>query len=155
MVDVALKALSPGVNDVTTAVAAIHHLTAVLVQIAARRIPRNCRTEGARLLVIARAPSFEALLNEAFLEIWRSGTQNPRVLAELTQALHLIGQATRSRSRRRALLGHLELIRNVATSAAGTSQACDAPKDCARVLLLCEQAQSALQQSPREIFQRE
>ncbi|GJG89623.1 hypothetical protein tb265_48040 [Gemmatimonadetes bacterium T265] len=39
LVDVALKALSPGVNDTTTAVTCVDHLTAVLARVAARHMP--------------------------------------------------------------------------------------------------------------------
>jgi uncharacterized membrane protein len=43
--DIALKALSPGVNDTSTAVICVDHLTAILAHLAGRQIPpsRLCK----------------------------------------------------------------------------------------------------------------
>jgi uncharacterized membrane protein len=38
IVDIAMKALSPGINDTTTAVMCVDYLAAILVRLAARRI---------------------------------------------------------------------------------------------------------------------
>ena len=63
-VDVALKALSPGINDTTTAVMCVDYLTAILARIAPRQIPSLYRYEEGELRVIAKGPSFESLLAE-------------------------------------------------------------------------------------------
>ena len=39
IVDMALRALSPGINDTTTAVMCVDYLTAILARLASRRIP--------------------------------------------------------------------------------------------------------------------
>jgi len=64
IVDVALKALSPGINDTTTAVMCVDYLTAILARIAPRQIPSLYRYEEGELRVIAKGPSFESLLAE-------------------------------------------------------------------------------------------
>jgi uncharacterized membrane protein len=66
IVDVALEALSPGINDTTTAVMCVDYLTAILTQLAPRQIPSSRRYEEGKLRVIAIGPSFESLLSESF-----------------------------------------------------------------------------------------
>ena len=51
IVDMALKALSPGVNDTSTAVMCVDYLTAILARLAARKFPALHRYEGDELRV--------------------------------------------------------------------------------------------------------
>ncbi len=69
IVDIALKALSPGVNDTSTAVMCVDYLTAILARLASRQFPPSHRYEGETLRVIAIVPTFERLLAEAFDQI--------------------------------------------------------------------------------------
>jgi uncharacterized membrane protein len=61
IVDVALRALSPGVNDTTTAVMSVDYLTAILVCLALRRIASPRRYVDGQIRVIARGPTFATL----------------------------------------------------------------------------------------------
>ena len=54
IVDVALKALSPGINDTTTAVTCVDYLTAVLARLATRQFESPHRMDEGELRVIAR-----------------------------------------------------------------------------------------------------
>jgi uncharacterized membrane protein len=87
MVDVALKALSPGVNDTTTAVICVDHLGAVLARMATRTVPSPYRRAGGELRVIAPGATFEGLLGEAFDQIRQNAAGNPAALARLADAL--------------------------------------------------------------------
>jgi uncharacterized membrane protein len=49
IVDMALKALSPGINDTTTAVTCVDYMTAILAQMASRDIPSSRRYEDGEL----------------------------------------------------------------------------------------------------------
>jgi len=69
IVDIALKALSPGVNDTTTAVMCVDYLGAILDRLAVRGIASPHRLDQGELRVIARGSSFESLLAEAFDQI--------------------------------------------------------------------------------------
>ncbi|WP_408997843.1 DUF2254 family protein [Sulfurovum sp.] len=46
IVDMALKALSPGVNDTTTAVMCVDYLTEILTRLACRQFPPSHRYES-------------------------------------------------------------------------------------------------------------
>ena len=60
MVDIALKALSPGVNDTSTAVMCVDYLTEILARLACRQFPpSHCYEEEKTLRVIAIVPTFE------------------------------------------------------------------------------------------------
>lgn len=88
LADIAVRALSPGVNDPTTAVTSIGYLGAVLERLAGKAWPQRDRRIGEReLLVRAAGQSFEGLLQSAFLQIGRYGQDDPRVVAATLEAL--------------------------------------------------------------------
>jgi uncharacterized membrane protein len=108
IVDVALKALSPASNDSTTAVNCVDFLGAILARIASRRIDSPLRADGDELRVIARGPTFEQLLAEAFNEIRQNGADNCAVLSRLVLTLGVIGGQTATPSRRQAVRQQLD-----------------------------------------------
>jgi len=110
LVDIALKALSPGINDTTTAVMGVDYLGAILARLASRQFPATHRLDQGELRVIARGPSFESLLAEAFDQIRQNAAGNVAVLTRLLQALEIIAGETPSRRRRQALRQQSELI---------------------------------------------
>ena len=99
----ALKALSPGVNDTSTAVICVDYLTAILAQLASRKFPSSHRYEGDELRVITVAPTFEALLAEAFDQIRGSAEGNVGIMARMLGAIETLAGLTASPPRRRAL----------------------------------------------------
>ncbi len=115
IVDVALKALSPGINDTTTAVMCIDYLTAILARLASRRVSSAFRFEEGELRVIAKGPSFSGLLGEAFDQIRRSAEGNVTVMLHILDALHTLAGMTTSAHRRRALATQAQWIGDLAT----------------------------------------
>jgi uncharacterized membrane protein len=114
IVDIAMKALSPGINDTTTAVMCVDYLAAVLVRLAARRIATpHCLDQG-ELRVIARGPSFESLLAEAFDQIRQNAKGNVTIMLRMLGALQTIAHLTASPRRRRALREHVQWIAELA-----------------------------------------
>ncbi|MTW22067.1 DUF2254 domain-containing protein [Allochromatium palmeri] len=103
IVDVAMKALSPGINDTTTAVMCVDYLAAILTRLATRRIATPDRLDEGTLRVIVRGSSFESLLGEAFDQIRQNAEGNVAILLRLLGALHTIAGQTASPNRRWAL----------------------------------------------------
>jgi uncharacterized membrane protein len=103
MVDVALKALSPGINDQSTAVLCIDRLTEVLVRVARRRIEDPWRRDSGALRVIAVGPSFAGLVHLAFGELRGNAAGKPAVLDRLLWSLERIAAATGHAARRAVL----------------------------------------------------
>jgi len=110
IVDVALKALSPGINDTTTAVTCVQYLSAILTRLAARRIDSRYRTDNGELRVIALGPTFEGMLADAFDQIRQNGTANIAVLLALLTALEVIAGRTEDAHRRSAVRQQVRLI---------------------------------------------
>jgi len=109
LVDVATRALSPGVNDPSTAAMCADHLSALLVQLARRRMPSPLRREGGELRVIACGPSFESLVGLAFEPLVRYARGKPEVLAALARAARRVERAAPPR-RAAFMSAHLETI---------------------------------------------
>ena len=114
IVDIALKALSPGINDTTTAVMGLDYLGAILVRLASRQFPPSHRLDQGELRVIARGPSFSSLLSEAFDQIRQNAAGNTAVLARMLQVLETIAGRTANLRRRQALRRQAELIAEMA-----------------------------------------
>ena len=103
LVDVALKALSSGINDQSTAVMCIDQLTEVLVRVARRRIEKPYRRDDQGLRVIAIGPSFAGLVDAAFAGVRESGATMPAVLGRLLWAIERIAADTANVHRRKVL----------------------------------------------------
>ncbi|MGE3314975.1 MAG: DUF2254 domain-containing protein [Planctomycetaceae bacterium] len=114
IVDIALKALSPGINDSTTAAMCVDHLSAILVRLAPRRMSTAHRLEDGELRVIARGPTFDSLLSESFDQIRQNSAGNVAVLTRLIQAMETVASAARRVQRRQALRRQAELVRAIA-----------------------------------------
>lgn len=114
LVDIALKALSPGINDTTTAVDCVHYLGAILAVAAAQRIESLACCDGATLRVLVRGTTFEGLTAEACDQIRGSAGGNVAVMLALLRALGTAAQRTRLVSRRRVLRQQVELVAELA-----------------------------------------
>ncbi|WP_066335978.1 DUF2254 domain-containing protein [Azohydromonas lata] len=110
IVDVALKALSPGINDPTTAVMCIDHLCALLVRLVGRHVPSPYRSDEQGLRVVARGPDFEALTALALDAIAEHARGDVEVFARLLHTLETLAACTAEPARRQALLRRLVLI---------------------------------------------
>lgn len=92
--DVALRALSPGINDPTTAQDAIFHLATVLTELLRREPPPSTMaTDRGGHLVLAEEPSHDELVHTAVAELRRAAAPHPTVSVYLLEALHLVRTA--------------------------------------------------------------
>lgn len=82
LADMAVRALSPGINDPSTAITCVRHVGAVLDAIAARPTPEAyaSRDDDTGSEVVLRAQTFEQLVEDRFAELLRFAAANPRVL---------------------------------------------------------------------------
>lgn len=138
IVDMAVKALSPGVNDTTTAVTCINYLTSILCYLVSRNFPSQIHfdEEGPRLITVQA--TFEALLAASFDEIRRNANGNARVIVCMLDALQLIGTRTSSVSRREALSEQAKRIAELADRSVGS------PADLATIRAAVERLCAAL-----------
>ncbi len=104
IVDMALKALSPGINDTTTAVICVDYLTTILCYVAPRDFPSQIYYEDGKPRLIAVGPTFAILLQTSFDQIRRNAKGNVTVMNRMLDALQTIASQTVSARRREALL---------------------------------------------------
>lgn len=86
----AVRALSPGINDPTTAIHCIDRLTQILLAFGRRRPPDPLRTASGIVHFRALPPTFEQGLEVAFSQIWHFGSDNPAVLRKLEEATAIL-----------------------------------------------------------------
>lgn len=110
IVDVALKALSPGMNDTTTAVMCLDYLGTILASLAPRAIPSPYRRVDGKLTVIAKGPGFRALVCEAFDQIRRSAGGNVSILLRMIGTIEIIASLTCRRERHQDLAEQLGFL---------------------------------------------
>lgn len=94
LVDVALRALSPAVNDPTTAQDAIFHVAAVLRDLLERDSPSRTRAgAGGRRLLRHELPDHAEIVGLAFDELRPVAANQPTVCIYLLEALHVLGDS--------------------------------------------------------------
>ena len=103
LVDIALKALSPGINDTSTAVMSIDRLGSLLALLAGRDLGSPVRAEGGQVRVIAKRPDFASYLATAFDQVRTNAAEDEAIYLRLLAALHTVAQRTRRPDYRRAI----------------------------------------------------
>jgi uncharacterized membrane protein len=110
IVDIALKGLSPSINDETTTITCIDHLAVLLSVLAERRLEPRVRGENEDAVrVIARGPTFESLVNDSFDQIRREARGKVVVLRRLFWCIETVA-ARAGGVRRQPLASQLRLL---------------------------------------------
>ncbi len=96
LTEIAVRGLSPGINDPFTAISAVHRLTASLDELL-KRLPATLSYEdpGGIGRVYVRAPVAEDLLDRALGPIRTYGRHDPRILEVLVESLCRLGSRRR------------------------------------------------------------
>jgi uncharacterized membrane protein len=110
IVDIALKAISPAINDPSTAVTCIDHLSRILVRIAARPDPPSTFALGGVARVSLKATSFEAMVDLAFTQIRQYGKGDMAVGLRLLRSLDVVAEVTEDPARKAVLARHAQLV---------------------------------------------
>ncbi len=117
VIDIAVKALSPAINDPTTAVLAIDQLHRMLRLVGTRHLRTDEIADAARQLrVIFRTPNWEDFVHLAFSEIRFYGSTNLQIVRRLRAMIENLIQTLPSH-RHQELLNQLELLDRVVRKA--------------------------------------
>jgi uncharacterized membrane protein len=112
LTDVCTKALSPGINDPTTAIHALGHTSALLCELADRNLsPRLLHDEEGALRVIMRRDGFAELLEESVGPPRRYGAADPFVLGRLFALLREVAWHAKRPEQREAITSQLARLR--------------------------------------------
>jgi uncharacterized membrane protein len=88
LVDIAIKALSPAINDPTTAVQAIDQIEDLLHRLGRRALDAGCvKDEQGAFRLVFPTPTWEDYLTLAFDEIRQYGVSSVQVMRRLRSAL--------------------------------------------------------------------
>jgi uncharacterized membrane protein len=139
LVEIAIRALSPGINDSFTALACIDRLGSGLCHLAQQQmpLPLHFDREG-RLRVLAPKQTFTDVADAAFNQIRQSARANTAVAIRLLETIETIAGAIIAADDRAALRRHAEMIGR------GAREAIPDPDDRIAVELRLTAAQRAL-----------
>ncbi len=111
LVEIALRALSPAVNDTFTALNCIDWLGDGLCKISARDLPDGIYRDGRGVVrLIDPVITYERLVKGAFDKVRQAGRGMPAVYIRQLQNLEKILQYVVSEGQREVLIGHAEMI---------------------------------------------
>lgn len=110
IVDIALKALSPGINDPTTATQALDRISAVLGRAGALQSPERILYVDDRPAVFLPRIGFEELTGIAFTQIRHYGKQDVVLMLHLARTIERVASLVDERHHE-VLLRHLQLMK--------------------------------------------
>lgn len=111
MVEVADRALSPGINDPYTAITCIDNLTSIICQLSTVKFhSKYSYDEDGVLRVIANHLDFDGILNSAFNHIRQYSNNNAPVAIRLIEALVTIHNYTELEDYKQAVIKHAEMV---------------------------------------------
>lgn len=111
LVEIAVRALSPGVNDPFTAIACVDHLGSALSRLAQREMPSPYRHDDqGQLRLISPAITFPTITDAAFNQIRQYGRSSAAVTIRLLETIAVIAEFVHRAEDRAALLRHAEMI---------------------------------------------
>ncbi len=96
--DIALRALSPGVNDPNTAIEIIVRLGAVVTELYRRDLPPEVTDDGGRRILRPSDPRRGDYVEQSFEPVRRYGRHDPRVLEVIVETIESIIDDSRRRA---------------------------------------------------------
>lgn len=118
LVDVAARALSPGINDPTTAVHVLGHLSALLCMLVDRQPgPDHMTDDDGRVRVVLSLPGLRGLMDLAVNQTRTYGAADADVAARLLDLLHEVAFCDRKGLYRDVVLDHLDRLRSAVAAA--------------------------------------
>ncbi|WOD39528.1 DUF2254 domain-containing protein [Nodosilinea sp. E11] len=111
LVEIAVRALSPGINDPFTAIRCIDQLSATLAQLAQQQMPWPYRYDEQNQLRVLTPPiAFGDITDAAFNQIRQNGRSSVAVTLRLLEAIAVIAPFTQQEADRAALRRHAQMI---------------------------------------------
>ncbi len=111
LVEIAIRALSPAVNDTFTALTCIDWLAAGLSRVSGRVLEEAVyRDRFGRVRLIESDPSYARMVNRAFDKVRQAARGMPAVIIRMMDALFNIMEQTTSADQRRILARQAEMI---------------------------------------------
>jgi uncharacterized membrane protein len=110
LVEVAVRALSPGINDPNTAITVLDRLGASLCDVAPRFLPTGVHRRDGRTVLVVPAIDYAGLVDSMFHLIRQNAAHSPAVLIRLLEVLTAVAARERRPERIEALRRHAALV---------------------------------------------
>ena len=110
LVEVAVRALSPGINDPLTAISVLDRLGATLCDLAGRHLRTGVALRGGRPVLVAPPIDYDGLTDSMFHMIRQNAARAPAVLIRILEVLAVTAQCERDPARRATLRRHADLV---------------------------------------------
>lgn len=124
LVEIAVRALSSGINDPFTAIAVIDRLGAALGQLMRSELQPEVFCDNAGVVrVVGGASSFRGFIDVAFHQIRQAGVTHPAVIIQMLRTIARLAVNVRLSSHRDALFDHAVIIAEAGRR--GASEAAD------------------------------
>lgn len=118
LVEVAARALSPGINDPFTAITCIDNLTASLCYLTGVKFPSAWRhDEEGRLRMKVNPVTFAGMMDAAFNQIRQYGKDSPSVIIRLMEGLVTIKRFSTLSDHSGSVIRHAKMVLNAAEEA--------------------------------------
>jgi len=111
LVEIAVRALSPGINDPFTAMTCVDRIGSALRLMASRREPpRRLLDDDGVVRVALDRTDFDGVLDTGFLQIRQHAAPHAAVLVRMLEALRSIADGTRTETQRAAVRKHADAV---------------------------------------------
>ena len=110
LVEVAVRALSPGINDPHTAMSVLHRLGAALCDLAGSHLPNGVFLRKGQVALVVPKASYANFADLMFHMIRQNAQGSPAVLIRLLDVLIAVASCELDGTRRQTLLGHAERV---------------------------------------------
>jgi uncharacterized membrane protein len=114
MVEIAVRALSPGINDPYTAISCIDNLTSTMSHLARSKFPSKYRLDKDGIpRIIAKTFDFDGVLDASFNQIRQFSVGSTAVIIRLMEGLLTIMKFTNTNEQKTAVRRHARMVLNV------------------------------------------
>jgi uncharacterized membrane protein len=111
LVEIAVRALSPGINDPFTAISCVDRLGSTLIRLCRQEMPPSYRVDAkGQLRVVVHPVTFADFADAAFNQIRQYARESAAVTLRLLETIAVVGESARRPGDREALLRHAEMI---------------------------------------------
>ncbi|MBE7201592.1 MAG: DUF2254 domain-containing protein [Parafilimonas terrae] len=110
LVEIAVRALSPGINDPFTAGSVVDHLGDALCRIAPRHLPTGAIVRKGRVVLVHPTTDYDGLCDAMFHMIRQNAAGSVHVLGRMLDVLTRVAEVERFANRRAVLQRHADLV---------------------------------------------
>jgi len=110
LVEVAVRALSPGINDPHTAISALDRLGAALCDLASCHLPSGVALRDGHVALVVPAVDYDGMADAMFHSIRQSASRHAAVLIRLLEVLTAVRRCESGAERAATLRRHADLV---------------------------------------------